>query len=289
MPIKMLACTLCFSWQSLIIALAIVFSSWDNVLTTGNFPMFLVMCLIGLIYFYSPIEVPLMARRRQQANKNPFAALGYYFFRPGPHGTGCAILLMWVLSMAYLCSFWYIKPFIISTSGYSPSMEQEIADYAFIALPLMAPFFIAFPAGLLLNFRKLRTRLVALRMSVLLWWAISGVVMLIILTAYEETASNDSGSTHLVVFFLSFLFSPISSAMAPGFHLFRDIVMTCPARCIFGLGGFFLMIRTLRRRELLQASDKENASSLAGIAQTMPAMENAPAAAKPEPAEVDEY
>jgi hypothetical protein len=189
-------------------------------------------CLLGLLYFWGPMEFPLMARRRQeQLRWRPIRFLSYWFI-VGPAGTFRTLLLLWGAATVFL---------IWANTGHSHSAfpyRDSISALVFILLAV--PFWVAFPGGVLLRFKRFRYNPTLLRVTLFFWWLSAGLVCLF------------AGSRGYV----EALLTPLS---AFSILLHSDAMMMGVVWFVAGAIGLVLMARTLYRRSRLEEADRQAA------------------------------
>lgn len=238
--VKMLATTLslCLMW---IAAWPMVKSGSGN--NVGSLlGAFMLMGVMGVVYFWSPLEPPLMARKRQESARWAATRWFHYWFQAGPWGTFRVVLLYWLASWAVLA--------VGSTVHSYRTRHDEF--FRIIALPLALPFFIAVPACFITRFRSLRTRALsqAMRTIIILYWVIAGVGLMVTTLVIRESYRNLYVTAGEVLTFLSLIASPISAMISLNF---RDSAVLENAPMIFitlGAVGVPLMMRTIRGRAL---------------------------------------
>ncbi len=211
---------------------------------SGVLPALLLLpieCLLGLLYFWGPMEFPLMARQRQeQLRWRPIRFLSYWFI-VGPAGTFRTLLLLWGAATVFL--LW-------ANTGPSSSpfpYRDSISTLVFILLAV--PFWVVFPGGLLLGLKRFRYNPTLLRVTLFFWWLGAGSVFLF--------AGSGRYGAYLSSFeYLGAILTPLS---AFSILLHSDAMMMGIVWFVAGAIGLVLMARTLYRRSRLEEADRQAA------------------------------
>ncbi len=247
----------------------LVFVTRDDDFFTFLFLVFLVECLMGLLYFWGPVEVPLMARRRQKESRWVSVRFLTYWFQPGPAGTFRTILLLWGSALLlYLFSGSIIG---------NPVWSVQEGIRRLLALLLAAPFWIATPGCFLLGLKRFRLNPVVMRMTLLLWWGFGGALMILALVLLESFRHSDS----LLFGFLSSVLTPVSALIAclspstVGFASDETMGLSF-IWIILGVIGMILMARTLAVRIRLDKMDRQAALQVVTAAEAIPERQEQP-------------
>jgi hypothetical protein len=139
--VKLLATTL--SLSLLVLIPILVWTTGDDDFFVFLFSLFLIECLVGLLYFWGAVEVPLMALRRQKESRWVSVRFLTYWFQPGPAGTFRVILVLWSCTLIFYLTLgntrwgWYVDEDVRSvglsgpcSSAGPPPCSGEIRLYA---------------------------------------------------------------------------------------------------------------------------------------------------------------
>jgi len=119
--------------------------------------------------------------------------------------------------------------------------------YSAVSMALQAPFFLAFPAVLLLLVRPLRQRIALLRAVVLCWWVCAGSFLAIAPPITSRGFSTFQNNPSAVVLdFLSLFASPISTCFAGVTSRSPFSNYSWVFRGILGLFGLAVMLVALK-------------------------------------------
>jgi len=202
-------------------------------------------CLLGLLYFWGPMEFPLMARRRQeQLRWRPIRFLSYWFI-VGPAGTFRTLLLLWGAATVFLV--W------ANTGPSSHTFPYRDSISAFVFILLAVPFWVVFPGGLLLGLKRFRYNPTLLRVTLFFWWLGAGLVFLF-------AGSGRYGASLSSFEYLGAVLTPLS---AFSILLHSDAMMMGVVWFCAGALGLVLMARTLYRRSRLEEADRQAALQVA--------------------------
>jgi len=238
-------------------------------------PVFGVECLIGLLYFWGPVEVPLMARRRQEGSRWRLVRFVRYWFQAGAGGTFRTLLLLWVVAKAL--QFWANSPFVLSF----PQSQKE-ANLQIVSVLQAVPFWITLPGILLLGFRRFRQSPVLMRMTLLMWWGVGGAAFFVALVVLQEVSHSRADLPFF--FYLSGVLTPVSAfsvLLMSGSGRFAGLADNlCELWQWAGLLGLLALARTLYGRIRLDREDRQAALQGVGAAEAAPQRSAVP----PEPA-----
>ena len=169
LPIKLLVYTLTFS---LLMWLGLTASGGSFDQDVFNFALIaltLVLALVGLLLFYQRPYPPIMARQRALASR---LLRGVHFlFAPGAWGTLRLFVLLWATLAVFTA---LLGPFVISASGRANAFERFFQS---VSIPLQLPWFFFVPAILFLAVPGLRRSPVRMRIVVVLWWMLAGLMV----------------------------------------------------------------------------------------------------------------
>jgi len=211
--------------------------------------VFLIECLMGLLYFWGPMEVPLMVRQRQKASHWPPVRWISFWFQAGPAGTFRTLLLLWGCALV-----------LYLTDGGIPDPKKVNRESILLLMGLLLaiPFWIVIPNFFFLGRLRFRLKPVIMRMTLLLWWGFGGALMALAI-AFNETMFDESDS--LLLGFLSMSLTPVSGVVAclsPSTVGLKWIPTTAFPLVWLFLGGIglILMMRTLQGRRSLDMADR---------------------------------
>jgi len=254
-PVKLLTATICLSWMGLIGAMARLApgGGGGEPPMYGLVPVYFVLLLQGLLFFYTPLKVPCMAAGRHARAR---AAVRWilWLFAPGPRGTIRATLL--ILGGVLVFEGVLLWP---SAAGLPPA-DPAVARGA-ASLAIQAPFFLVFPLGILLNLRRVGARLAVLRLGILLWWLFAAAILLMLRSLVQYFYPYQRMQMGYLLEFAGLLLSPFSS-LACGWSPDSPYYASAPlVRSVLGVVGLFLMFSVVRRRAQLEAAPATPAAS----------------------------
>lgn len=225
--------------------------------------VFLVECLMGLLYFWGPMEVPLMALRRQKESRWVSIRFLSYWFQAGPAGTFRTLLLLWG---GALVLYW-------TDGGIPDSMRTNREEtFRFMALLLAVPFWVVTPGVFLLGIKRFRQSPLVMRMTLLLWWGLGGGLIILIIPIHEAIRNN---SDSLVLGFLTSVLTPFSALIASfspssvGFESDSEAGLSI-IWLFLGMAGLILVARTLSNRLRLEKADRQAALQAVSLGNTNP-------------------
>lgn len=245
--VKVLFCTLAASWMTFF-AVVMAYEGFEKEPSyIACIGFMIVVCVAGMLWYYNRLEIPVMARIRRERARRPWTRFAHFVFLPGPAGAVRTLLLLWLIVIAY----WV---FVFAFAGqWGPGHPADVRQLmASVSIPLAAPFFIAFPGCLLLGFKKIRSSPAAMRMIVLFWWVLIGLVLLILAMIALHGNAEFSAVTDGIIVFLAAALSPLSSPFTDTKSTYINAVPT--VRIILGLCGIALLARTLRARRKKEAA-----------------------------------
>jgi hypothetical protein len=226
-------------------------------------PVFGIECLLGLLYFWGPVEVPLMARRRQEESRWRVVRLVRYWFQAGAGGTFRTLLLLW--GVAKVLQIW-INSWWMSAHPYQENSNQ------FASLLLAVPFWITLPGLLLLGFRRFRQSPVLMRMTLLMWWGVGGAVFFVILVVLQDVYRYRPDSPFF--YYLSGVLTPVSAfsvLLMSSSGRFAGLADTlCELWRWMGLLGLLALARILYGRIRLDREDRQAALQAVEAAEVVP-------------------
>ncbi|MBN1901548.1 hypothetical protein JW926_09530 [Candidatus Sumerlaeota bacterium] len=243
LQIKLLLFTLFLSWLLVFHALYrnAIRGSDAEIFLLVYIPVYLMLFLLGALFYYHAFHPPLIIRNRQKEARG-FRRFLYHLFLPGARGTHRLILYM-LLITALSVFFHYVG---FKTGKNDPRLLLHAGSYC-----LQVPFFLAVPGGLFLCIRSLQNSNKTMKALVITWWVLSGVFLMIVYGIMESSGYwRDSPLSNLVQF-LSLVLSPVSTLFI-GFERrspFHEIGYLI--RGGLGLTGIVFMIWILRRRRKL--------------------------------------
>jgi hypothetical protein len=251
--IKFLTTLLCIAWMAWVVIMHTYSPGVGvEVKLILQIPVAIVMLALGLIFYYTPLRVPRMALNRARSR---FVVLRivHYLFQPGPTGTLRTLLVLIACSLVGVQSI--------------GGADRETLRVASVALQV--PFFLVFPAGLLLNFRQLSQRIGAFRGGVFVWWGLT-FAMLLVLATMSEFIWHDNRLEGLFAF-AGLLVSPFSTMMF-GWQTHDAVYEFAPAiRLVTGLAGILLMTATISKRRKLEETVRAAGGAPAAPALPSPA------------------
>jgi hypothetical protein len=225
--------------------------------------VFPIECLMGLLYFWGPMEVPLMALRRQKEARWVSIRFLSYWFQAGPAGSFRTLLLLWGGALV-----------LYLTDGCIPdSMRTDREEiFRLMALLLAVPFWIVTPGVFLLGIKRFRQSPLVMRMTLLLWWGLGGGFIILLIPIHESIRNN---SDSLVLGFLTSILTPFSAFIASlspssvGFE--SDSADGLSIIWLFlGMAGLILLARTLSNRLRLEKTDRQAALQAVCLGNTGP-------------------
>lgn len=255
--IKLLTLILGLSWFTFFCYMTSQFGFDEGVGYFAMVPLYFVMCLVGLVFYYNRLHEPIMARNRHVRAKWTLTRIVHFWLAASAWGGFRTILLLMCLSV--VGAFGLMFAATISPRGISPGDAEDI--FHATSLVIQVPFFLAFPAGFLLNFGAMRKRFVNLRMGVLMWWVVVGVGLFTNLMVFSHNSRFEHTVLVKALEFLSLCLSPISSVMIPTASKLSFEALTPWLRIFMGGIGIFLMYSSLRRRETLEGYEAQGAFS----------------------------
>jgi hypothetical protein len=205
-------------------------------------PLALLFLILGLVTFYSRLDIPIMAANRQRRARFPVTRLVYACFHAGSKGAVKTLAICYglcVASYALTLSSYGVTSF---AAGGTPGVELHHAA----STALQMPFFLAVPAWPLILAPQFRRNMAALRTVVLACWIVLGIPLMIMMIIVNERATYYGAVDGQVLMQgLAVLLSPLSSVfvLADGFVLMRIILG------VGGLLGMDAIIRARVRRE----------------------------------------
>ncbi|HBF33819.1 TPA: hypothetical protein DDW35_04580 [Candidatus Sumerlaeota bacterium] len=237
-PIKMLALTMTISLLSL--------SKVDFYLPLLiNFIAF-GLGILGLIFFYEPVETPLMARRRVEKVKGSFRRKFFSLFEASPRGTLRTILLVW------LCLFYFYCLLNYKAERFNQCFEMAFA----------MPFYIVFPGFLLFQFRRLRHNLVYARALLFVWWSVAGIFLSIFYGIMHSSRASESAQN--LFYLICYVASPLSALITREIYDGVGLKNSLGLHVFMGILGMLSLWVLCHRREKAAQKDRELPLSVTG-------------------------
>lgn len=238
--IKTLLVTASASW--LVTFMILIYSSPsppDFVYYTILIPILILTAILGLTMFYGTGRIPIMAQMRIR-DENLFLDLFRSFFSPDSWGTFRAVMTIWVFIMV----LWSGVNVFAKYFGSNPALDH------LFSMILQLPFFLGFPAFLLIRMKRFRTNPNNLRLCVLGWWVIWGLAIgsLIILSSATSAGYYEFQFFAEVV---GLFVSPISSYFGGVLYSSGDTANIPYIRFWLGVVGIVLMFRYLSHQQRL--------------------------------------
>jgi len=248
MPLKILFFTLYLSWVG--------FSCWlmrkpssinEEYFYLFYIPLFFILLIVGFLFFYNRMDVPLIVENRWSNARRVLRSV-YFLFRPGAEGTARLVLIM--LAVLILPSV-FLYLLLSGKTGF-----DQKSPYFFNALsaPFQAPFFLAFPAGVLLCFKGMRKKMKEIRTLAVLWWIFVGVGVLIVYSFLKSFNRSRDNPLVFVIEIVSLLASPLSSFSVGVSRNFFAFEMGAIIRFLSGMLGLVFMYVIIRWRKRIEAS-----------------------------------
>jgi hypothetical protein len=203
--------------------------------------VFPIECLMGFLYFWGPLEVPLMAQRRQNESNWTTVRWGTYWFQAGPAGTFRTLLLLWGGALTLY----------LTAKGITYLYVEETTERLLLLL-LTVPFWITLPGYFLVHSKRFRQSPMFRRMTLFVWWGLGGILMFLVFQIHKSIF-GDSESLALE------LLSPISTPVSAFVISLSDDVSDAPTFfwSFLGIMGMFQMIRTLSAWIRFDRMDRE--------------------------------
>lgn len=206
----------------------------DEWVFTLLWSLYLTVLVMGLGLGLNRRDPPLMARRRMEEARGTYLRCHYWLFRAGAGGTLRTVCLLYVVYLVW-AAIAYVA------AGKAISVET----LTYIAMPLSATFYLAFPTILLARLGAARRDINFLRSGLIAWWIASGIVLTIALGSASSGFDRYSTLLSYILAFVAFFASPIST-------IFAVIDSSSPVReaapvlrIVMGLIGLFLLWRLL--------------------------------------------
>jgi hypothetical protein len=241
LPVKLLYFTIVLSWLSYRLYMSYHFGYGQSEPTITCVPIFLSLCLVGLMLYYNRFSVPQIIRKKYE-NATPPRRLLYFLFQPGMAGT----VRLLILILATLCGFamlLYQRAVLVPNTGGIPAGTAWMQA---LSLPLQVPFFLVIPFGFLLNLKNMRFNYGAQRTLVAMWWGVAGAVCASLVAWWNFHASAGAPAFE----FAALLASPFSSAFGDLQAITAGAVWV---RITTGVLGIILMVLNIFRIKRLQA------------------------------------
>jgi len=235
LPIKALCYTLVLSWIGFLGGMAYRKGYAADLPGTIAFPVFFMLCAIGLLLFYNRVDVPVIIQRKYEGRR-PLSRLIYYVFQPGAAGTMRTMLLM-MGTMIGLSILIHLRSLLVPTSTTSDPRKWLES----LSIPLQVPFFLVFPLGFVAGLKSMKDNYAAQRTLVAIWWGVAGAVA----SFFTAWASSRSHIATPMFEFVGLIISPFSSAIS---WAKAGFVPAPTVRIVLGVIGLFFMKRHLDRR-----------------------------------------
>jgi len=209
-------------------------------------PIYFIALMGGLFIYAKKMEVPIILKLKKPA-KYFIVNLTRKWFAPSVAGT-----FNWLISILLLSAgFFVIMSITITSAGF-----VDIRLLNAISLPLSVPFFLAFPAGLLITIKALRKNITLLKVIITIWWVVSAVVILIVYLFVSE-GFRSADTLEGFVSFIGVIISPVSSAFY-GVANNQPLSEVAPIlRIPLGIVGIFILLSIIRKRKKLEEKDLE--------------------------------
>lgn len=261
LPVKLLFTTLALSWM---VKWSLYFRRTGDTesLYFMAVPLYLLLLLLGLVWFYHRLDPPIMDQDRRAAARTPWRRAAHLLFAPGAAGTLRTLAALWAACLLVLV-YTTLASASVPTGYRADPFYSPLRAFS---LPLSVPYFLAVPALFFRMAPAFRRNHKKLRTLVVVWWLAAGVVISILyaVTFSFRAYGGGRGGSGLVEI-LAALASPLSSATL-GYSDTSALYHALPGlRVLLGVVGMVALFGMLARAAREERERRAKAEPAAAV------------------------